>query len=142
MGSMKRWFVYLTILGTLALLAWPASAGRVAKSGTSSIALASSGAARTAAPSLGSTVRFDTTVEPIAGWEYPMVDLWCFQNDQVVFTWLDRPDATYTLGGYSSIWTLNGGGMADCRANLVAIGWKGGQQSARVLASMWFHVNG
>ncbi len=28
MGSMKRWFVYLTILATMGLMAWPASAGK------------------------------------------------------------------------------------------------------------------
>jgi hypothetical protein len=100
------------------------------------------------APKLGDTVTFGTTVGSLAGWEYPMIDLACFQdvnNDgvidtnllgpDVVFTWLDKPDATYTMGAYSSIWTLRGGGDALCRANLDAYGWKGGVESTRVLAS-------
>ena len=49
----------------------------------------------------------------------------------VVFTWLDKPSATFTLGGYSSIWTLRGGGDAICRAELDAYGWKGGKESTR-----------
>jgi outer membrane receptor protein involved in Fe transport len=53
----------------------------------------------------------------------------------IVFSWLDKPDATFTLGGYSSIWTLRGGGDAVCRADLDAYGWKGGKESTRVLAS-------
>jgi hypothetical protein len=87
-------------------------------------------------------------VEPLAGWEYPMVAVSCYQDvngdgkvqtdllgPDVVFTWLDRPSAGFTLGGYSSIWTVRGGGDAVCRADLDAYGWKRGKESTRVLAS-------
>ena len=97
---------------------------------------------------LGDNLTFRTTVEPLAGWEYPMVALSCYQDvngdgkvdtnllgPDVVFTLLDKPSATFTLGGYSSIWTVRGGGEAVCRAELDAYGWKGGKQSVRVLAS-------
>ena len=106
-------------------------------------------AASTQSPTLklGDSLKFATTVGSTAGYEYPMVDLQCYQDvngdgkvdtsllgPDVVFTSLDTPDATFTLGGYSSIWTLRGGGPATCLANLDAYGWKGGKESIRVLA--------
>jgi hypothetical protein len=129
---------------------------------TSSIAIASidgtSLAAATAKPTpkLGDTLTFATTIAPIAGWEYPMVDLQCYQDvngdgtvdtnllgPDIVFTWLDKPTAGYTLGGYSSIWTQRGGGAAVCIAKLDAFGWKGGKESVRVLATTGnFDVSG
>jgi hypothetical protein len=60
----------------------------------------------------------------------------------VVFTWLDHPDAEIVLGAYSSIWTLRGGGPAECHADLDAYGWKGGQESTRVLDSVLFDAAG
>lgn len=106
-------------------------------------------------PVLGDTVTFTTTVPKLAGWEYPMVAVSCYQDvnadgvvdtnllgPDVVFTWLDQPQAGFTLGGYMSIWTLRGGGDAVCRADLDAYGWKGGRQSVRVLASTGFLAAG
>jgi hypothetical protein len=100
------------------------------------------------APALADTVTFNTTASGMAGSEYPMVDLQCFQDvngdgtvdtslsgPDVVFTSLDTPAATFTMGGYASIWTLRGGGTATCVAKLEAYGWKGGVESIRVLAS-------
>jgi hypothetical protein len=137
----------------LAVGAGPALAGKRSPS-TSSISIAtvsgsvSTTAAGDSAARLGDTLTFRTTVQPLAGWEYPMVAVSCYQDvngdgfvdtrlvgPDVVFTWLDNPDASFTLGGYSSIWTLRGGGDAVCRADLDAYGWKGGKQSVRVLAS-------
>ena len=103
-------------------------------------------------PALGDSLTFAVSVEKLAGWEYPMVDLQCYQDvngdgtidtsllgPDVVFTWLDRPDAVFTLGGYSSIWTqrVAAGASPDavCVADLDAYGWRGGVQSVRVLAS-------
>jgi hypothetical protein len=106
--------------------------------------------ATTQSPStkLGDALTFATTAAGLAGWEYPMVAVSCFQDvngdgaidtnlvgPDLVYTELDHPDATFTLGGYSSIWTQRGGGPAVCRADLDAYGWKGGKESARVLAS-------
>ena len=84
---------------------------------TSSIAIASIGGVTTNAattsptPRLGDILKFATTVELIAGRQYPMVDVSCYQdvNDgfvdttllgpDIVFTWLDKPAADFTLGG-------------------------------------------
>ena len=155
----RRNTAFTAAIFAFAVLAAPAVAGKGGGPGgggsvASSIAIASIDGARMSAssaspsPSLGDAMTFATTVEPLAGWEYAMVALSCYQDvngdgrvdtnmlgPDVVFTWLDRPDATYTLGGYASIWTNRGGGEAVCRAELDAYGWKGGKQSMRVLAS-------
>ena len=142
------------IAGALVLTATPALAGKGGStSATSSIAIASvdgftAAATTSPTPKLGDTLRFATTVEPLAGWEYPMVAISCYQDvngdgvvdtnllgPDIVFTQLDRPSADFMLGGYSSIWTLRGGGDAVCRADLDAYGWKSGKQSTRVLAT-------
>lgn len=99
-------------------------------------------------PKLGDRLTFATTVPALAGWEYPTVVVSCYQDvngdgtvdtnmlgPDIVYSWLDKPSATFTLGGYSSIWTQRGGGAATCRAELDAYGWKGGKESVRVLAS-------
>lgn len=152
-----RMVMIAAVAAALAVAATPALAGKGGSGGSgavSRITIATVDGARTGgdstkpAPKLGDAVTFDTTVEPLAGWEYPMVAVSCYQDvngdgtvdtnllgPDVVFTWLDKPSATVTLGGYSSIWTLRGGGDAVCRAELDAYGWKGGKESTRVLAS-------
>jgi hypothetical protein len=155
--------VALAALAVVAAAATPALAGSKGGSGTvsSSIWMASidgsqlSATAKTPTPSLGDTLTFGTTIEPLAGWEYPMIAVTCYQDvnldgvidtsitgPDIVFSWLDKPTAGYTLGGYSSIWTLRGGGAAVCRADLDAYGWKGGKQSVRVLKSLGFDALG
>jgi hypothetical protein len=116
---------------------------------SSSIELATvSGVARSGAPTpaYGDSVTFATTIERLAGWEYPMVAVTCYQDvngdgaldtnmfgPDIVFGLLREPTATFELAG-SSKWA-DRGGDAVCRADLDAYGWKGGQQSIRVLAS-------
>jgi hypothetical protein len=161
----------VSALAVLALAASPAWAGPRTKtpptSSGSSIWLASvngidvrgagTAAGAWAQPelALGDDLRFGSTVAPLAGWEYPMVAVSCYQDvdgdgtvDQsltgpdVVFTWLDTPAATFRLGGYASVWTQRGGGDAACRADLDAYGTKGGKQTIRVLQSLPFTTSG
>jgi hypothetical protein len=134
----------------------PAFAGKGGSGGssTSRIAIATvdgtsvAGAAVKPTPKLGDNLTFATTVPSLAGWEYPMVVVSCYQDvngdgyvdtnmlgPDIVYSWLDKPTATFMLGGYSSIWTERGGGAASCHAELDAYGWKGGKESIRVLAS-------
>ncbi len=83
-------------------------------------------------PSLGSKLTFKTTVQPLAGWQYPMVAVACYQdvnNDgtiekstngpDLVYLQLDHPDTTFVLGGGWSKW-LERGGSAVCSADLYA----------------------
>jgi hypothetical protein len=89
------------------------------------------------APALkvGDSLTFATTAGSLAGWEYPMVAVSCYQGSDLVFTQLDTPSASFMLGGYSSIW-LDLGGSASCHADLDAYGWKNGVESVRTLASV------
>jgi hypothetical protein len=51
----------------------------------------------------------------------------------LVFTDLDKPSASFKLGGYSSPW-LSTGGDATCRADLDSYGWKSGVEYIQGLA--------
>lgn len=98
---------------------------------------------------VGDKLKFNYTIgEKLAGWEYPMIAVAAFQDvnqdgtvsdditgPDVVYTELDNPDAEFTLGGYSSIWTERGGGAATVLCNLDAYGWKAKKESIRTLAS-------
>lgn len=145
-----RKLALLFVVFTALLSAAIAAAAKPAATVSASISIATvNGAAYTGqTPALGDTLTFNTTVPKLAGYEYPMVAVSCYQDvngdgtvdasitgPDVVYTQLDHPSAVFTLGGYSSIWTLRGGGPAVCRADLDAYGWKGGVESIRVLAS-------
>jgi hypothetical protein len=154
---MRKTFVFVTLLAALGLLMAPAMAGGNgggkgggATTGTSSIKLEAYSDLR-----LGGEVGFTTTAVGLAGWEYPMVAVSCYQDvngdgtvdtnllgPDIVYAWLDHPDVEFLLGAYSSIWTLRGGGPAECRADLDAYGWKGGKESTRVLDALTFHAAG
>jgi len=145
------------LVAALALaVAAPAIAGKGGNGGgsTSSIAIASingttlNARAAPATPKLGDVLTFATTVEKLAGWEYPMVVVSCYQDvngdgrvdtnmlgPDIVYSWVDGPNAEFLLGAYDSIWKQRGGGAATCRSELDAYGWKGGKESTRVLAS-------
>ena len=90
---------------------------------------------------LGGEVGFITSAEGLAGWEYPMVAIWCYQNGSLVYMELGQPQVEFLLGGGSSDWLTNGG-PADCEADLYAYGWKGGKQSIRELAQTSFWAGG
>ena len=156
----RRNALTLLLVAGFAILATPALAGKGGGGGgsggssttaSSTIAIASVDGTRMSAsttPSLGDRLTFATTVEPLAGWEYPMVVVSCYQDvngdnkvdtnmlgPDIVYSWVDHPDVEFQLGAYMSIWTLRGGGPATCRAELDAYGWKGGKESTRILAS-------
>jgi hypothetical protein len=133
-----------------AAFAVPAFAGNKPGGGTSSIKFASiDGAAAPVSPTtkLGDSVTFATTVQPLAGWQYPMVAVSCYQDvdgngvintsmsgPDLVYTQLQKPSASFMLGGYSSLWKDNGG-SAVCRADLDSYGWKSGTEYVQVLAT-------
>lgn len=159
-----RTLAVISGVAALAVTASPALAARGGGSTTvsniwvSSVDGWSTGARAADAPAptlaYGSTVGFGTTVEPIAGWEYAMILVSCYQDvdgdgtidttlwgPDVVLSSLQRPTAEFTLGG-NSIWSLRGGGTAVCRADLDAYGVRGGKQTIRVLRSLPLTVRG
>jgi hypothetical protein len=139
---MKKWSWLVAPAIVIALAAMPAHAAkRGGQTSTSSIALAGGANFASIQPHLKGAVTFNTTVGSLAGWEYPMIDVSCTQNGVTVFAQLDKPDATFLLGGGSSDWLTNGG-PATCRADLDAYGSKGGSWSVRILASTSFDAQG
>lgn len=79
----------------------------------------------------GGAVTFDVTTAGLKGNEYPMVYVEAFQDvdgdgqaDDLVYGQLDHADATFILGGGSSLWVSRGGGAAHCRATLYVYGGK------------------
>jgi hypothetical protein len=131
---MRRVLIAACLAITLTgLAAGPAFAGKPSsRAGTSSIALESYSVLR-----LGGTVGFTTNAVGLAGWEYPMVSLDCYQNGSLVYIELNHPDHEFMLGGGGSTWLTNGG-AAHCIATLAAYG----KQSARPLATTEFDAAG
>lgn len=85
-------------------------------------------------PSFGDTVTFTITGK-LGGHAKQVV--YCYQdvngdglvdteysstNPDLVFAPVDAPGTPVVLGGYVSIWTLRGGGAAECEAYLYAYG--------------------
>jgi len=158
---MKKWSWLIAPAVVIALAAMPAHAAKPNSGATPTIAIASINGAKMAAgttsptPALGDTLTFATTVGSLAGWESPMVVTSCYQDvngdgtidtnllgPDIVYSWIDRPDAQFLLGAASSIWTQRGGGPAKCRAELDAYGWKANHESVRFLASYPFDATG
>jgi hypothetical protein len=140
MRGMKKLIVAIVLATCIGILALPATAGgRKGGSptgGTSTIKLESYSVTQ-----LGSYVGFDTNAVGLAGWEYPMVAVWCYQGGDLVYMALNKPATEFLLGGAASAWVTNGG-SANCEADLYAYGWKGGQESIRNLANTTFDATG
>jgi hypothetical protein len=133
MRGMKKLIVAIVLATCIGILALPATAGGRKGNitgGTSTINLESYSDLK-----LGGYVGFETNAVGLAGWEYPMVSLSCYQGSTLVYVDLGKPSQELLLGGSSSTWLANGG-SAYCDAELDAYGWKGGQESVRTLATM------
>jgi len=135
----KKLAIPLALVALVAVLAGPVHAGGKTRttSSTSDIWIASVDGmlvARTAqpAPAFGDKVNFGTAVQPLAGWQYPLVAIYCYQDvdgngletvpasADLVYAQLDKPDTTFVMGGGSSEWLESGGGDATCDAVLYA----------------------
>ena len=147
---MKKWSWLVAPAIVIALAAMPAHAAKKPASGGSgsSITIATINGVSTAkaatvspTPARGDAVTFATTAAGLAGWEYPMVEVWCYQGSTEVWMDLDKPATQFLLGGAGSLWFANGGG-ASCTATLDAYGWRGGQESIRKLDSYDFTATG
>jgi hypothetical protein len=143
--SMKKTVVALAVLAAIATFSTAGYSGKASKpsSGGSSIALDSvlsgDGTAKLAGtkPALGNRVTFASTVGSLAGWEYPMVVVSCYQSGKMVWATIDDPSASFLLGGTNSDWAVNGGAAA-CTGELAAYGWHRGIESIRSLATTSF----
>lgn len=88
---------------------------------------------------LGDTVTFSVTVPK--GTKNPWISLIAHQGETLVYGEGNPPDATFKLGGWSSVW-LDNGGPAECHAELGDLYFQGGQQHYTKLAEMTFPAEG
>ena len=96
-------------------------------------------------PHFGGTVSF--TVSYAAIKDTPLVRVLCFQNGQMVYQysqWSDGSDTwTPKFALWSDPWASNGGGPADCAADLYYFTYQGQTQTAVVyLAHTEFTASG
>lgn len=90
---------------------------------------------------LGGSVSFLTTIEKLKGNEHPMIAIWAYQGDTLVYMQLAQPDTIFVLGGGSSDWKEQGG-PAECEAFLYSYGPFRQPMSIRTLASVSFQASG
>lgn len=129
----------LIVMATTPAFAKPGKGkGGAAAVGASSIAIADGSDLR-----FGGLVSFVTVIDGLENDETAQVIVRCSQNGVSVYKELADPDWTFALGGSSSKWIANGGGPADCNAELLAYFTRGGITGARSLAGpIEFHAEG
>jgi hypothetical protein len=134
-----RFALFLSLAVCAGVGASTAGAGKV----TPSISLASvssNTAASTTQPTLGSSVTFNTTIP--SNVKNPRVEVLCYQNGALVYGEAGAPTDAFVLGGGGSIWLYEGGGAANCVANLYYFGQVNGQSASIYLATTTFDAAG
>jgi hypothetical protein len=111
----------------------------VGAQGTSWIELSQVTNAASVRPSLGSTVAFDTGYPKNT--KNPRIEVLCYQGGTLVYGEAGGVNDSFLLGGGGSLWK-DGGGAADCTANLFYFGWKAGTQTYNKLATTDFSAAG
>ena len=147
----KRLAVALSVIAALTV-AGVALAGSLPSAGSGSISIGgvdgSTGLAPTA-PHYQGTVWFATT--GASRLKNPRIWVACYQNDQLVYGEGGSPSYNFKLGADSSQWVQNGGGAANCTAELYYIlnangtgEWNGhgGQGGTVDLGDTKFNANG
>jgi hypothetical protein len=109
--------------------------GSVGAHGTSWIELSQVTSAASTRPALGSTVSFDTGYPKST--KNPRIEVLCYQGGALVYGEAGGVNDSFLLGGGGSLWK-DGGGSADCMANLFYFGWKAGTQTYNKLATTAF----
>lgn len=91
---------------------------------------------------VGDPVKFTTEIDGHV--KNPRIRVLAYQNDALVYGEAGGIDHTFQLGGNpdgGSIWTQNGGGPADCIAELYYFDKEQGRQVAVYLAQTGFHAD-
>ena len=111
----------LIAFGLALVFAGVALAGALpsANSGTISAYVPSSFGASSAQPSYQGPLAFHTT--GTGKLKNPRVWVACYQNGALVYGEGGGPSEVFKLGGDMSIWVMNGGGQANCTADLYYI---------------------
>lgn len=107
--------------GLTLVVASTARAGSLpaANSGTISVYVPGTVAGASSQPTYQGSVAFNTT--GTARLKNPRVGVFCYQNGVLVYAEGGSPSETFKLGADSSQWVQNGGGSANCTAELYYI---------------------
>ena len=90
-------------------------------------------------PNLGDYVTFSTIVPKNVN--NPRIEVLCYQDGQLTFGMAGAIDYAFQLGGGGSPWK-DGGGPAECVANLYYFSWKANTPTAPQLATTSFSAGG
>jgi hypothetical protein len=134
-----RFALFLSLAVCAGVGASTASAAKVAPSISLNTASGTAGAAATQ-PALGTWVTFNTTIP--SNVRIPRVEVLCYQNGSLVYGEAGAPTDAFLLGGGGSIWLYEGGGAANCVANLYYFGQVNGVSTAIYLATTTFDAAG
>ena len=134
-----RFAILLSLAVCVGVGASTANAGKVAPSISLNTVSGTAGAAATQ-PALGTWLTFNTTIP--SNVRIPRVEVLCYQNGALVYGEAGGPTDAFQLGGGGSIWLYEGGGAANCVANLYYFGQVNGQSTAIYLATTSFAAAG
>jgi hypothetical protein len=134
-----RLALFLSLTACLVFAVSPAMAGKVTPSISLNQVTSGDGLAAESGPSLGSWVTF-TTVVPTSV-RNPRLEVFCYQNGELVYGAGGATTDALQLGGGGSLW-LSAGGAASCVANLVYFTWKRGEPAIVYLATTSFDAAG
>jgi len=113
-------FKILAVLGLGLVFAGAAIAALPsANSGTISVYVPGASGTASSQPRYQGPVAFNTT--DTSRLKNPRVWVACYQNGALVYGEGGSPSSTLKLGGDSSQWVINGGGAANCTADLYYI---------------------
>jgi hypothetical protein len=135
-----RAYVIGTAVAAMAALGMVSAAAAPRSAVAPTIALAPSAPAAgapAAGPALGQSVAFVTTYSTTS-YKNPRIIVFCSQNGVMVWGNVGLVDESYKLGGDASPWLNNGGGPADCEADLVNLTWVHKMETREMLASTTF----
>lgn len=124
------------LLATLALASAFFVGARPVAADTYSITLDQS------APAFETYVTFTTTGVPTHQIKNPRIEVLCYQSGTLVYGEAGAITDSFLLGGGGSIWIDNGGGPADCTANLFYFDNHGATQTYVLLATTSFAAAG
>jgi hypothetical protein len=143
--SRKSLFSLIAVIFALGA-ATPSLAGKGGGSSTQSASItlnqpSAAATTRSAWPALGSSVDFSTSYAKST--KNPRIEIRCYDAaGSMTYAEAGSTDHVFTLGGYSSMWTANGG-SANCTARLFDLIWNGNNPQEVVwLASTSFDAAG
>lgn len=119
-------------------------AGKAAPYSTLELASSTLKSASTSSLALGSPVLFTAHIYGLKGSENPQVRVTCYASDgTILYRELGDPDATFVLGGGTSLWTtLSPAPSATCESRLFAYTYRSIRELTDPSNPLRFHADG